>query len=151
MAGGISDSIELFIKELLKAQKDQIELQRNELAQQFNCAPSQINYVLATRFTTDHGYRIESRRGGGGYVRIVRIDVDRVYKLKAIEQAIGDELSQAECTNILVGLHRSQIVTLREARLIQTMLEGDALPEEGADAIRAKALKKALRMLQSQQ
>ena len=67
----LSDSIEQFIKELM-CEEAHIELRRNELAQHFGCAPSQINYVLATRFSVDHGYIIESRRGGGGYVRIVR-------------------------------------------------------------------------------
>ena len=67
----LSDSIERFIKELME-EDAQIELKRNELAQHFGCAPSQINYVLATRFSVDHGYIIESRRGGGGFVRIVR-------------------------------------------------------------------------------
>ena len=68
----LSDSIEQFIKELM-CEEAHIELRRNELAQHFGCAPSQINYVLATRFSVDHGYIIESRRGGGGYVRIVRM------------------------------------------------------------------------------
>ena len=68
----LSDSIEQFIKELM-SDDAHIELRRNELAQHFGCAPSQINYVLATRFSVDHGYIIESRRGGGGYVRIVRM------------------------------------------------------------------------------
>ena len=69
----LSDSIEDFIKALMEDEQDQqqaIELRRNELAEHFQCAPSQINYVLATRFTPDHGYVIESRRGGGGYIRI---------------------------------------------------------------------------------
>ena len=68
----LSDSIEHFIKELMSG-GTQVDLRRNELAQHFGCAPSQINYVLATRFSLDHGYIIESRRGGGGYVRIVRM------------------------------------------------------------------------------
>ena len=68
----LSDSIEHFIKELMR-EDAHIELRRNELAQHFGCAPSQINYVLATRFSLDHGYIIESRRGGGGYVRILRM------------------------------------------------------------------------------
>ena len=72
----LSDSIEDFIKALMEDEQDQqqaIELRRNELAEHFQCAPSQINYVLATRFTPDHGYVIESRRGGGGYIRIMRL------------------------------------------------------------------------------
>ena len=68
----LSDAIERFIKDLME-EGAQVEVKRNELAQHFGCAPSQINYVLATRFSVDHGYVIESRRGGGGYVRIVRM------------------------------------------------------------------------------
>ena len=69
----LSDCIEDFIKTLMEDETHEIELRRNELAEHFQCAPSQINYVLATRFSVDHGYIIESRRGGGGFVRIVRI------------------------------------------------------------------------------
>ena len=68
----LSDSIEQFIKDLLNEEATEVELKRNELAEYFGCAPSQINYVLATRFSPDHGYLTESRRGGGGYIRIVR-------------------------------------------------------------------------------
>ena len=69
----LSDSIESFIKTLITQEEPEVELKRNELAEYFGCAPSQINYVLATRFSPDHGYIIESRRGGGGYIRIVRV------------------------------------------------------------------------------
>ena len=69
----LSDTIESFIKTLMEDESTAIALRRNELAEHFQCAPSQINYVLATRFTPDHGYIIESRRGGGGYIRIVRL------------------------------------------------------------------------------
>ena len=69
----LSDSIESFIKTMLNDDSAEVELKRNELAEYFQCAPSQINYVLATRFSPDHGYVTESRRGGGGYIRIVRV------------------------------------------------------------------------------
>ena len=69
----LSDTIEQFIKTMLQQGQPEIELKRNELAEYFHCAPSQINYVLATRFTPDHGYVISSQRGGGGCIRIVRV------------------------------------------------------------------------------
>ena len=68
----LSDSIEQFIKSLLEEYDEMIELQRNELANYFSCAPSQINYVLATRFSPEKGYYVESKRGGGGHIKLVR-------------------------------------------------------------------------------
>ena len=68
----ISDTIERFIREML-GEDESIELKRNELANHFNCVPSQINYVISTRFTTERGYSVESRRGGGGYIKITRV------------------------------------------------------------------------------
>ena len=104
----LSDSIEEFIKELLMDDDDsqrEIELRRNELAAHFGCAPSQINYVLATRFTPDHGYIIESRRGGGGYIRIVRLAPSgRQEYLKALYSRIGSSLSVAEAAHIIEHL-----------------------------------------------
>ena len=69
----LSDTIEEFIKMMMAQDEEEIELKRNELAEYFSCAPSQINYVLSTRFTPDHGYVIESRRGGGGCIRVIRL------------------------------------------------------------------------------
>ena len=69
----LSDTIESFIKEMMRQEEQGVELKRNELAEYFGCAPSQINYVLSTRFTPDAGYMVESRRGGGGYIRIVQV------------------------------------------------------------------------------
>lgn len=74
----LSDTIESFIKQMLGASEENgVELKRNELAEYFGCAPSQINYVLATRFTPDHGYVVESHRGGGGCIRIVHVERDQ--------------------------------------------------------------------------
>lgn len=73
----LSNIIEEFIKELLEETEDGIvEIQRNELADYFDCAPSQINYVLTTRFTPYMGYYVESRRGGGGYIKIVKVGIE---------------------------------------------------------------------------
>ena len=80
----ISDTIEEFLKLLLEESGGKLEIQRNELADYFECAPSQINYVLATRFSLESGYYIESRRGGGGYIRIIYLDInddDYLYRL----------------------------------------------------------------------
>ena len=89
----LSDAIEQFIKTML-TQEAPVELKRNELAEYFNCAPSQINYVLATRFTPDHGYIIESRRGGGGYIHcIFRMAQDTSeHLLYLLHQRVGDSI-----------------------------------------------------------
>ena len=105
----LSDSIEDFIKELMEDEQDQqqaIELRRNELAEHFQCAPSQINYVLATRFTPDHGYVIESRRGGGGYMSI----------------------SSADAMKIVDHLESEKIVSPDEAKLMKAALSPQAVP-----------------------
>ena len=72
----ISDIIEDFIKELFE-EEEQIEIQRNDLAQKFNCVPSQINYVISTRFKPSQGYYVESRRGGGGHILIKKVNTDK--------------------------------------------------------------------------
>ena len=74
---GISDLIAAFIRESLEETDGVLELQRSDLAERFNCVPSQINYVMSTRFSPEHGYIVESRRGGGGYIRIRRVRMDR--------------------------------------------------------------------------
>ena len=71
----MSDMIEEFIKELFEEEESIIEIQRNDLAQQFNCVPSQINYVIETRFKPSQGYYVESRRGGGGYIKIKKVNI----------------------------------------------------------------------------
>lgn len=87
----LSDSIEKFIKAMLE--DGMSRLNRNELAEYFDCAPSQINYVINTRFTPERGYLIESRRGGGGYIRVVRLNVD---KRTAVAELMGSLLSKGE-------------------------------------------------------
>ena len=73
---GITDMIASFIHDALEEADGVLELQRSDLAQRFNCVPSQINYVMSTRFSPERGYIVESRRGGGGYIRISRVQVD---------------------------------------------------------------------------
>ena len=91
----ISDIIAQFINDMIEDKKDkEVIIQRNELADKFNCAPSQINYVLTTRFTSEKGYMIESRRGGGGYIIIKRIEYNNKEKqVEAINKAIGESLT----------------------------------------------------------
>lgn len=125
----LSDSIEAFIKGLMEEENTEIELRRNELAEHFQCAPSQINYVLATRFTPDHGYVIESRRGGGGYIRIVRLaSTSREELLQALYQRIGMSISASDAVKIIEHLKSEKIVSPDEASLMLAALSPQAVP-----------------------
>lgn len=142
----LSDSIERFIKELMD-EGTQIELRRNELAQHFGCAPSQINYVLATRFSVDHGYIIESRRGGGGYVRIVRMhessDGNLLDKLlNRVGTSVDEETAQA----IITRLFERGMVTHNESKLMRSAVTRNALalPITAKDILRASVLRNML-------
>lgn len=125
----LSDTIESFIKTLMEDESAAIELRRNELAEHFQCAPSQINYVLATRFTPDHGYVIESRRGGGGYIRIVRIkSSSREELLQSVYQRIGVSISFQDALRIIDHLKMERIVSQDEAELMAAALSPQAVP-----------------------
>lgn len=139
----LSDNIEAFIKALFE-DMNQIDVRRNELAEYFRCAPSQINYVLATRFSTDKGYYIESRRGGGGYIRIVRIDMDDGdYLLRLATQGIGDAVSETDARRIIDCLIDREVVTPREALLLEAAICAQAIaaPMAIKDRLRAGILK----------
>lgn len=125
----ISDLVEHYLKELLaESPQDFVEIQRSELAIRFNCVPSQINYVLTTRFSTGHGYIVESRRGGGGYIRIVRIPLDqRVDLILDICDLIGDNISQREAEGLIERLLEEELVSLREARVMRAAMVRDIL------------------------
>ena len=145
----LSDSIEQFIKELLNEESTEVELKRNELAEYFGCAPSQINYVLATRFSPDHGYLTESRRGGGGYIRIVRVVQAGSQRLMyLVNDRIGDSLEEEECIRLISQLKEQRIVTADEAALMASSISSRALavpvPDALKYAMRAKMMKSML-------
>ena len=145
----LSDSIEQFIKELLSQESTEVELKRNELAEYFGCAPSQINYVLATRFSPDHGYVTESRRGGGGYIRIVRVVQSGSQRIMyLVNDRIGDSLGEDECLRLISQLKEQGIVTADEAALmasaISTRVLGVPVPDALKNAMRARMMKSML-------
>ena len=145
----LSDAIEQFIKELLNEEAPEVELKRNELAEYFGCAPSQINYVLATRFSPDHGYLTESRRGGGGYIRIVRVVQSGSQRLMyLVNDRIGDSLGEEECLRLISQLKEQGIVTADEAALmasaVSTRALGVPVPDALKNAMRAKMMKSML-------
>ena len=145
----LCDAIEQFIKAMLTQDEHEVELKRNELAEYFNCAPSQINYVLATRFTPDHGYIIQSRRGGGGCIRIFRMEQDTGEQLLyMLKQRVGDAIDAVAASHLIVQLHERGLFTQCEANLMQAALSPQALslplPVDIKDALRAKILKNLL-------
>ena len=143
----ISESIEQFIIATMGDSAD-VEISRNSLAEYFSCAPSQINYVLDTRFTVDRGYVKESRRGGGGFIKISKIkNTDtNAYLNGLIFESVGDELSHKRMLQILDKLVSDNIVSDKESMIIVTALSDDSLsmPFTIKDKIRAKAFKNIL-------
>lgn len=145
----LSDTIEQFIKELMSGDT-QIELRRNELAQHFGCAPSQINYVLATRFSVNHGYLIESRRGGGGYVRIVRMQIHGADDLlSTLLRRVGNAIEEEAALAIIQQLMESKLVTAKEAKLMGAAVSRSAmaLPVTAKDVLRASVMRSMLKQV----
>lgn len=140
----LSDVIEEFIKHLIEKNTDEeLQIQRNELANYFNCAPSQINYVLTTRFTMDKGYYIESRRGGGGYIVIRKVEFQHPSSLMdALNERIGSSLTYDSGAIIIDGLLEAEIITDREARLMKAAINDRTLGLiENRNKLRADILK----------
>lgn len=138
---GLSNQIERFILQLLKEAEDGVlEIGRNEMAQQFGCAPSQINYVLTTRFSPYKGYSIESRRGGAGYIRIVRVQMDDDETLKNLVQStIGDQITKDRATHIIQKLVKEKIAQPKEGQLMLQAMEDVALNKVKEDRNRVRA------------
>ncbi|QCX33801.1 CtsR family transcriptional regulator [Caloramator sp. E03] len=144
----LSDVIENFIKEMLeRAENNYLEIQRNELANLFNCAPSQINYVLTTRFTVNRGYYIESKRGGGGCIKITKINMDKNNYIKeVIWNNIGDEITQQEGEGYINLFEERGFITSRESKLMKAVINDKTLnlPMDIRDIVRAQILKTML-------
>lgn len=123
----ISDIIEEFILEQLE-DMEYINLSRNELASFFNCAPSQINYVLSTRFTEPKGFVIESHRGGGGYIKLSRVNlVKDDYVRELISEVLVNEINYRECLQILDNLYRLNIIKEESIKVLSFALSPKAL------------------------
>jgi transcriptional regulator of stress and heat shock response len=140
----LSDIIESFIKGLIEeAEEEELQIQRNELANYFSCAPSQINYVLTTRFTIDKGYYIESRRGGGGYIVIKKLEFGKYKSLhEAVSEKIGNSITYDSGVQIINGLLEGNIITEREAELMKVVINDRSLGIlENRNKIRADLLK----------
>ena len=138
-----SDHIEAYIKAILE-QSGMVELQRSQLADTFQVVPSQINYVIKTRFTESRGYLVESKRGGGGYIRIGRIEFSNHHEmLRDLLYSVGEEVSQVVFEDVLRLLFEQDLLTSQEMNLLVAMAPDRILGEE-ANQIRANMLKQLL-------
>ncbi len=143
----ISDSVANYILELLNRAGGIAEIQRNELASFLGCVPSQINYVLTSRFTPEQGYLVESRRGGGGYIRITRLQLSTADMIMHIVNSVGSALDSATARAMLVNMLERGVLDQRAAELIQAATSEKALaavPKELRDTVRAMIYKNML-------
>lgn len=147
----ISDIIEAYLKKVFNSTgKDAIEIKRSEIADQFQCVPSQINYVINTRFTNEKGYIVESKRGGGGYIRIMRVKhKDKAELIDDIIKMINPRVSQQAALHVLERLREENLITDREERLMYSAIERKTLPFQlpERDEVRARILTAMLNAL----
>jgi len=140
----ISDIIEQYLKEILHQNEEKmIEIRRSEIADQFQCVPSQINYVINTRFTIEKGYIIESKRGGGGYIRIIRIEHrDEFDLIDDIIHLINPNVSQQAAIDVIERLYENKIITFREQNIMLSAVDREVLayPLPERDQLRARIL-----------
>lgn len=141
----VSDIIEEFIKDLFD-DEEEIEIQRNDLAQKFNCVPSQINYVIATRFKPSQGYYVESKRGGGGHITIRKVSNTKSDYLLHIINNIGNSISNSEAEILISDFLTYNLVNAKEAKLLRVATSDNVLdiPKEYKDKLRANILKNML-------
>ncbi|MFB5268915.1 CtsR family transcriptional regulator [Paenibacillus enshidis] len=144
----VSDIIEQYLKSMLiESTEGIVEIQRNDLADRFSCVPSQINYVISTRFTLEKGYIVESKRGGGGYVRIQRVDLPAHHVLHThLHHSIGDEISQSAAEGLIYQLQEGGFLNKKEAAIMKAAVSRDtiALKLPYRDQVRARLLKAML-------
>ena len=142
----ISDSIEKFILSFFDEGDDSVQLSRNELAHYFKVSPSQINYVLTTRFGVDRGYYVESRRGGGGFIMLVRMSQDKEELLPALIRQLDtvDELTFNKAADVVERLEREGIVTPQEADIIKSAVSDKALQSVAVENLRKNVFREIL-------
>lgn len=143
----MSDLVAKYIIEMLDNQNGCAEIQRNELAGNLGCVPSQINYVITSRFTPEQGYIVESRRGGGGYIRISRVNMDKGTAVMHIINSVGNNLDKAAAEAMLNNMLQRGFVELRAAKLIAAALSDRTLghvEQDKRDIVRADLFKNML-------
>ena len=144
----ISDMIERIINEMLKENEGSAEFKRGDLALKFGCVPSQINYVITSRFTPEKGYIVESRRGGGGFIKITQVKFDKSSYVMHFINAVGDSVSYETAKVFLSNLYNHDIIGEREARMILNITSDNILRDftepDKRDSLRAAILKNAV-------
>lgn len=139
----MSDLIKEFIKDLFDEENEAIEIQRNELAEQFNCVPSQINYVISTRFKPSQGYYVESRRGGGGHITIKKVNSSKEEYIMHIIENIQNTLTSNEVDILISDFLSYNLITSKEAKLLKVATSDNVLklPKDIKDQVRARIFK----------
>lgn len=146
----VSQRIAMMLEKMLEEGGGELSIVRNEFADRMGCVPSQINYVITSRFTPDRGYLVESRRGGGGFIRIRKVPMDRGEALMHFYHAIGPEIDRDSVRVFLNELIAQGAIEEKEARLVLAMLSDTALAivsREGRDRVRAGLFKTAILQL----
>ncbi|WP_261809756.1 CtsR family transcriptional regulator [Levilactobacillus humaensis] len=143
----ISDIIESYLKQIL-AESQQVEIRRAEIADQFNVVPSQINYVIKTRFTIQDGYVVRSKRGGGGYIRIEKVKLlDNLDFIDSLVSAVGDQISRHDSLAVVRNLFEAGTINRREANIMLAAINKDAIntgSREMDERVRAAVLNSIL-------
>ena len=142
----LSELIEEYIKNLMTDTEEFVEFGRNELAEYFNCVPSQINYVISTRFSPERGYYVESKRGGGGNIKIKRIDVTKDRYIMHIINSIKSNLTQQDAESLIKNMLGYNVIDKQSAKLLKVVTNDKVLqlPSEERDAVRTRIFKNVL-------
>ena len=144
----MSDIIEKYLKEMIeKSGNEVVEIKRAHIAEKFDCVPSQLNYVIKTRFTNEHGYVVESKRGGGGYIRITKVEThSETEYLAHLQSLIGDSISQLNAGHLVQSMYENEVITYREAQIIDAVMEREVLSIElpYRDRLRAQILRRVI-------
>ncbi|MDZ7671462.1 MAG: CtsR family transcriptional regulator [Halanaerobiales bacterium] len=146
----LSDKIENYLRELIKRYEGEVEIKRNRLADDFNCAPSQINYVLDTRFTVERGYIIESRRGGGGFVRIIKVKLNSKNEaIKNIIKQLESPLQPKEAKGIVKRLFDNNLISQRDRIILEAAISKKSIGfnDDEKNNIRTQVLKNTLKAI----
>ncbi|WP_268817845.1 CtsR family transcriptional regulator [Bacillus sp. 522_BSPC] len=151
MVRNISDIIELYLKEVLEmSEKSLVEIKRSEIADKFECVPSQINYVINTRFTIEKGYVVESKRGGGGFIRIMKVQThDHAHLIDQLLSLIQSRIPQNSAEDLILRLVEEDVINKREAKIMLSVIDRSVLYLElpYRDELRARLLKAMLTSL----